>query len=97
MRGATPMRRNGLDNGRMFAFVSDTPGVTTELEFTSGQVEGHWVEIAEPEALTDAQLEEASDALGAFGFIRTEDAAFDPENPDVVYFVTTGKLHPTSG
>ncbi|HEY6560507.1 MAG TPA: hypothetical protein VI072_24655 [Polyangiaceae bacterium] len=89
-RGATPMRRNGLDNGRMFAFVSDTPGVTTELEFTSGQIEGHWVEIAEPEALTDAELEEASDALGAFGFIRTEDAAFDPENPDVVYFVTTG-------
>ncbi|HMJ13939.1 MAG TPA: alkaline phosphatase PhoX, partial [Polyangiaceae bacterium] len=90
MRGATPMRRNGLDNGRLYAFVSDTPGIASEIEFTSGSIEGHWLEIPNAETLSDVQLEEAADAAGAFGFIRTEDAAFDPENPDVVYFVTTG-------
>jgi secreted PhoX family phosphatase len=89
-RDATAMRRNGLDNGLMYAFVSDTPGKTTELEFTEGTIEGHWAEIPNAEALTDVELEAASDALGAFGFVRTEDGAFDPSNPNDYYFVTTG-------
>jgi secreted PhoX family phosphatase len=88
--GATAMRRNGLDNGKMYAFVSDTPGIATEPAFVSGTIEGHWVEIPEPELLTDVQLEAASDAIGAFGFIRTEDGAFDTQDPDTYYFVTTG-------
>lgn len=88
--GSTPMRRNGLDNGLMYAFVSDTPGKTTELEFTEGSIEGHFEVIPSPEDLSDVQLEAAADAIGAFGFIRTEDGAFDPKNPDIFYFVTTG-------
>ena len=87
---STPMRRNGLDNGNLYAFVSDTPGINTEPQFTTGSIEGHWVQIPDAESLTDVQLEVASDAIGAFGFIRTEDGAFDPKNPDVYYFVTTG-------
>jgi secreted PhoX family phosphatase len=89
-RGATPMRRNGLDNGKLYAFVSDTAGIDTELTFTAGSIDGHFVEIPNAEALSDVELEAAADSIGAFGFIRTEDAAFDPKNPDVVYFVTTG-------
>jgi secreted PhoX family phosphatase len=89
-RTATPMRRNGLDNGKLYAFVSTTPGITGEPQFTSGSIEGNWAEIPNAEALSDVELEAAADAIGAFGFIRTEDGAFDPDNPDVYYFVTTG-------
>jgi hypothetical protein len=90
MPGATAMRRNGLDNGDMYVFVSETPGMNTELSFTSGSINGHWSKIESPETMTDVQLEAASDALSAFGFIRTEDGAFDVNNPDVFYFVSTG-------
>ena len=47
-RSATPMRRNGLDNGKMYTFISDTPGITSEPAFTSGSIEGHWAEIPSP-------------------------------------------------
>jgi hypothetical protein len=89
-RNATAMRKNGLDNGLMYVFVSDTPNMTNEVVFQNGFIEGHWEKIVHPENLTDVQLDAAAVALGAFGFIRTEDGSFDPNNPDDYYFVTTG-------
>jgi hypothetical protein len=89
-KGASAMRRNGLDNGLMYVFVSDTAGMNDEVAYQSGSITGHWEQIANPELLSDVQLEAASDALGAFGFIRTEDGAFNPHNPHQYFFVTTG-------
>ncbi|MCI0668190.1 MAG: hypothetical protein L0Y43_09065, partial [Methylococcaceae bacterium] len=65
--GASVLRKNGLDNGKLYAFVSDTPGMSSEVEFQSGTIEGHWVEIPNAENLTDEALEAAADAVGAFG------------------------------
>ena len=88
---ASPMARNGLDSGTMYVFVSDTPGVNDEAAlFAAGSMTGHWVAIPQPQLLTDVQLEAAADAVGAFGFVRTEDGAFNPQDPDEYYFVTTG-------
>jgi secreted PhoX family phosphatase len=99
---ASPMERNGLVGGKMYTFVSDTPGVTTEEHFfalatpsnPNPTITGHWVVIPTPELMTDAELEAASDALGAFGFVRTEDGAFNPQDPDEYFFVTTGSGGP---
>jgi Ca2+-binding RTX toxin-like protein len=41
------------------------------------------------EDMTGAQLELESDADGITGFDRPEDLSWDPENPNVAYFVTT--------
>ncbi len=85
-----PLRRNGLDNGKLYAFVSTTQGVNSEVTYQTGTIQGIWREIPNAEFLTDVQLEAAADAIGAFGFIRTEDGAFDKRNPNRYYFVTTG-------
>ncbi len=61
-----------------------------EVAVQNGSVNGKWVEIPGAELLTDVQLEAAVDAVGAFGFIRTEDGAFSKSNPNEFYFVTTG-------
>lgn len=90
-RNASPLARNGLLDGKLYVFVSTTPGVNDEASlFAAGQVDGEWVEIPNPETLNDVQIEAAADAVGAFGFVRTEDGAFNPNDPDEYYFVTTG-------
>jgi secreted PhoX family phosphatase len=45
-------------------------------------VTGEWVPIPDAEALTDVELEAASDAAGAMTFVRPEDGAFNPNNPN---------------
>jgi hypothetical protein len=88
------LARNGLDNGKLYTFVSDDPSKTSEATFTSGSVTGHWVELPGADALTEPQLETASDAVGAMGFVRIEDGAFSKRNRNDFFFVTTGGNQP---
>jgi Bacterial protein of unknown function (DUF839) len=87
---ATVLARNGLDNGKLYVFRSLDPARNSERTFTSGSVTGSWVQIANAEDLTDTQLEAASDAVGAMTFVRPEDGAFNPNNPNEFFFDTTG-------
>jgi hypothetical protein len=88
--GASPLARNGLDNGELYVFRSLDPARNSERTFTSGSVEGEWVLIPDAENLTDDQLEAASDAVRAMTFVRPEDGAFNPRIRDELFFVTTG-------
>jgi hypothetical protein len=81
---------NGLNNGDLFVFVPDDPEIQTENDFTSGSIDGSWIEVKRAKNLDDEQLETASDALGGLGFVRIEDGAFSKVNEDHFYFVTTG-------
>ncbi|MGI8512662.1 MAG: alkaline phosphatase PhoX [Solirubrobacteraceae bacterium] len=84
----TVLGRNGLDNGRLYVLVLD--GHQTEADLVSGQASGHWVEIPDADTMTEAELEAAVDAEGAFGFVRIEDAAAAKRPNGDLYFVTTG-------
>jgi hypothetical protein len=88
--GASVLARNGLDNCSVYVFRSLEPSKNSERTFTSGSVSGEWVEIPSVESMTAAQLEAASDAVGAMTFVRPEDAAFNPNNPYELFFDTTG-------
>jgi Bacterial protein of unknown function (DUF839) len=89
-RKASALARNGLDNGKLYVFRSLDPARNSERTFTGGSVTGEWVEVPDAEDLTDVELEAASDALGAMTFVRPEDGAFNPNNPNEFFFDTTG-------
>jgi hypothetical protein len=87
---ASALARNGLDNGTLYVFRSLNPARNSERTFTSGSVTGEWIPIPDAEALTDVELEAASDAAGAMTFVRPEDGAFNPTNRNEFFFDTTG-------
>jgi secreted PhoX family phosphatase len=88
---ATALARNGLDNGKLYVFRSLDQTKTSEKTFTSGSVQGEWVEVPNAENLTAAELEAAVDAIGAMTFIRIEDGAFSTADENVFFFDTTGE------
>ena len=87
---ASVLRRNGLDNGTLYVLAPVNAAQSSEDVFRTGTIQVRWVEIPGAENLSEAQLEAASDARGAFRFARPEDGAFNKENPDHYVFVTTG-------
>ena len=88
--GASALSRNGLDTGKLYTFVCDTPGQTGENTFTSGSISGHWVELPDQTSVSESVLETQTDALGAFTFVRIEDGAWSKTDKNKFYFVTTG-------
>jgi hypothetical protein len=85
-----PLRRNGLDNGKLYAFASDGARDNENQLLEGDQVPGHWVEIPNAATLTDVATEQALDAAGAFGFVRLEDGAFRPNAKREFWFNATG-------
>jgi hypothetical protein len=87
---ASALERNGLVGGTLYVFRSHDPARNSEATFRTGSVTGEWIPIQNAAALTDVQLEAASDAVNAMTFVRPEDAAFNPNNRNELFFVTTG-------
>jgi hypothetical protein len=60
-------------------------------DIAAGQtLSGRFVRIPQRMNGSPKELEAASQAMGAFDFVRIEDAVADPSNPGVVYFADTG-------
>ncbi len=85
-----PLRRNGLDNGKLYALASDDARDDENQLLQGDTLRVHWAEIAGADQLSDVQTEAAADAAGAFGFVRVEDGEFSPNAKREFWFVTTG-------
>jgi hypothetical protein len=85
------------DQGKLYGFKSDDASVDDYYDFPVGSsmsVSGHFVEIPKAAAVgTQTALENASDALGVFQFVRLEDIAYDKRAgmSNVVYLADSGR------
>lgn len=95
--GASVLDANGLLQGQLYVFVSDE--ATGEQDFTEEgtSIQGEWVKLAGAKNQNTAQLEAASDAAGAFEFVRIEDGTFGKVDTNDFYFDTTGATHQYDG
>ena len=87
--------RAGLTGGDLYGVV--VPGVAAEDRFsgvgdTSVRFTMH--NHGDVSTWSGAKLQEADDAAGVTAFLRPEDGAWDPSNPNDFYFVTTDRFDP---
>lgn len=85
--------------GVLTAFVPNDPGDgdPSANDLAKGEtMRGRFVPIPRAQRLNGRQLNAVTEDLGAFTFIRVEDAAVDPDEPGVVYVSDTGSYRPAS-
>ncbi len=93
-RGTNVLDKNGLVGGKVYV-MAGLNAQHNEGSFTTGSTPVRWVEIPNAASLTASQISTQSDALGGFGFVRVEDAEFDPTQPTrSMFFTTTGGSGP---
>jgi hypothetical protein len=90
--GATPVERAGLTNGTLFGvkvtgfpFEDAATGIPDGTRFTV-------VGFGDVSGTTGATLQTSSRARGVTEFNRPEDAHWDPNSPNDLYFVTTASF-----
>ena len=87
----TEVDKAGLNDGKLFGIRALNLVAAGALETDSLAADGRFemVDLGDVSNVTGAALETASDAASVTGFMRPEDGAFDPNNANVFYFVTT--------
>lgn len=93
-RSDSMLDKNGLTGGKIYV-LAGTAAHHNEGTFNTGTLPVKWVEIVNGANMTDVQLSTAADNAGGFGFVRAEDAEFDPAQPTrSVFIATTGGSGP---
>jgi hypothetical protein len=95
MASGTPIEKAGLTGGTLYGLK--VPGAALENAATGiadGPFEVH--SFGDVSSWTGAQLQTASVANGVTGFQRPEDGAWDPNNPNHFYFVSTASFSTAS-
>jgi hypothetical protein len=87
-----PIEAAGLTNGTLYGIK--VPAMIDEANAAgpSGKVPFELVPFSGVAYMTGAQLDAASEAAGVTSFQRPEDGAWDPENENDFYFVTTASF-----
>lgn len=84
--------RAGFTNGQLYGIqVAGIPDETREVGIPSGTPFGLF-NFGNVENQTGAYLQATSEMAGVTEFLRPEDGAWDPRNPNDFYFVTTDRF-----
>lgn len=91
------LAKAGLMNGDLFGLkvtglVNEIGGAPASGTFTLQEI-GPGGDVSN---MTGAQIEAESDLEGVTGFLNPEDAVWDPVNPNILYFTTTGSSSSSS-
>ena len=88
----SPIDKAGLTNGNLYGvkvtgmtLEDRTLGIASGTQFTL-------TNLGNVQNMTGAQIQSASVAAGVSEFLRPEDGAWDPSNPNDYYFVTTDRF-----
>lgn len=91
----TDLQKAGLDSGVLYGIK--VAGIANETNANVGAFGSFTLEAVGADGnvknQTGAQIQAASVADGITGFLRPEDAAWDPDHPNVLYFVTTNAFN----
>lgn len=79
----------GLMNGILYGVSVAGFTLETNTVFPSANTTFSLTNVGPVNAITGASLNTISNTLGVTNFLRPEDGAFDPSNPNDFYFVTT--------
>jgi Ca2+-binding RTX toxin-like protein len=93
----TTLEKAGLVGGSLYGVK--VAGLTTENNTTTipgGQAAFTMEALGDVSDKTGAELETDSDAAGVTEFFRPEDGAWDPNNPNWYYFVSTADINSNS-
>ncbi|MDF8334386.1 alkaline phosphatase PhoX [Novosphingobium cyanobacteriorum] len=84
------IEKAGLANGSLYGIK--VAGITDEANGTIAQGTFSLEKIDNAASKTGAQIDADSEAQGVTSFLRPEDSAWDPQNPNVLYFQTTNSF-----
>jgi hypothetical protein len=83
------IEKAGLGKGRLYGFAVTGFFQETSTSFPAGGTSFIMKDLGSVQNLTGADLQVKSDAAGITQFLRPEDGAWDPSNPNDFYFNTT--------
>jgi hypothetical protein len=90
------VEKAGLTNGSLYSISVNGMLSESSASFPAANTSFTTVSQGNVQNMTGTQLESASNTLGVTRFLRPEDAAWDPANPQDLYFVTTNAINSPS-
>lgn len=90
------MEKAGLVDGKMYGIkalnLANATNNSNEADGAAASGRFEMVDEGDISLLTGMQLDDLSESKGVTSFLRPEDGQFDPNNPNVFWFVTTASF-----
>jgi|694.fasta_scaffold00005_98 hypothetical protein len=88
----TDVEKAGLTNGNLYGVAVQSLIAETNTLFPATSTTFSLINLGDVSAITGASLNTMSNSMGVTNFLRPEDGAWDPRNPNDFYFCTTNSF-----